>query len=274
MNVALAQLRIDPLDPAATRAVTVAAITTAAAGGADLVVLPELASCGYVLAEAGLREVAEPEDGSGPVLSAWCDTAARYGVAVVGGFAELSGDALFNSAVAIGPAGDVVGVYRKLHLFAGERDVFAPGDLGLPIFRLGGASVGVLICYDLRFVEAMRILAVGGAELVAVPTAWVNGFDRRPAHVDGVLAQANLNQVFVACAAQVGPRFLGRSVLAGPYGDALAGPLDAADEDVHLTRIDIADARLAQDRGPGISPRANRRVDVYDSHLGYREVPR
>jgi N-carbamoylputrescine amidase len=286
MKVAIAQLRCAELDPAANRERTVAAIASAAAEGAELVVLPELASSGYLTDAAALATVAEPADGSGPVLGAWCRAAREHGVTVVGGFAERSDGRLYNSAVVIDAGGRVVGGYRKLHLYAAERDAFRPGDLGLPVFDLGGVRLGILICYDLRFVEALRILAVEGAQLVAVPAAWVLGYDlhRDPAanpaagvslsHVENVRAQANLDQVFVACADQVGRtdahEFLGRSLVADPYGGVALGPLDAGGEAVRVVDIDPAEADRAHERGPRVSPRRDRRTDVYDDRLGYR----
>jgi predicted amidohydrolase len=125
----------------------------------------------------------------------------------------------------------------------------------------------------------MRILALRGAELIAVPTAWVAGFDRvvpehgRIAQVDGAIVQANLNQVYVACADQVGTSgrtaFLGRSVAVGPYGDILAGPLSPTDEDLTTITVDAVEVERARHRGPGIDPLENRRTDVYDAYLGY-----
>lgn len=292
MKVAIAQLRCAALDAAANRDRTVAAIASAAADGAELVVLPELATSGYLTDAGALATVAEPPDGSGPVLGAWCRAAREHRVTVVGGFAERADGRLYNSAVVIDSGGRVVGGYRKLHLYAAEQDAFSPGDLGLPVFDLGGLRLGILICYDLRFVEALRILAVQGAQLVAVPAAWVAGFDLRRAdtgaggadpatvplsHVANVRAQANLDQVFVACADQVGRtaehEFLGRSLVADPYGNVALGPLDADEEAVRVVDVDPAEADRAHERGPRVSPRRDRRIDVYDDRLGYRTRP-
>lgn len=282
MRLAVAQLRI-PADPDTSGRLdaTVGAIEAAADARAELVVLPELAACGYRLDPAHLAAHAEPADGSGAVLTRWRAAARHHGVAVVGGFAEaLEAGDVANSVVVLDAGGEVAGVYRKLHLFGAERDLFRPGDLGLPLFDLAGTCVGVLVCYDLRFPEAARILALRGAEVLCVPTAWVAGFDRRPPtgeripHVDGVVVQANLDQVFIACADQVGEegdlRFLGRSVVVDPYGEVVGGPL-AADAPATVTvDIDPTDSHKARDRGPGISPRENRRTDVYGELLGYR----
>ena len=155
---------------------------------------------------------------------------------MVGGFCERGeDDALYNSAVAV--AGDgIVGHYRKLHLFDREKLCFAPGDLGLPTFETPFGRLGICVCYDLRFVEVVRVLALSGADLICVPTAWIRGFDRTGLddgglipHAQGAVLQANLSQVFIACASQAGDfgdlRFLGSSILAGPYGHVVAGPL-------------------------------------------------
>ncbi len=275
MNVAVAQIEAVPLDTAANVRLTIEAAEAAAAQDADLVVLPELVASGYVTDDPAIAALAEPADGSGPVVGAWRDVARRLGLAIIGGYPELSGDRLFNSVAVIDRSGAVIGGYRKLHLFGAEKQRFAPGDLGLPVFSLDGVTVGVVVCYDLRFPEVMRLLALeSGAELVAVPTAWVVGFDPRatPAdarigQVEGAFVQANLNQVFIACAdlcgSSNGVTFLGRSLIGSPYGDPLAGPLAADAPAVAVAEIDPAEAHRAQDRGNGISPRADRRTDVY-----------
>jgi predicted amidohydrolase len=277
--VAVAQLRAAPLDVAANIARAVAAI--GAASDADIVVLPELMSTGYLLDAARIGPLAEPADGTGPVLSAWRAAARRHDVAVVGGFAEADGGRLYNAAAIIDRRGEMVGHYRKLHLFAGERNVFSPGDRGLPVVELDGVTLGVLICYDLRFPEALRVLALQGAELVAVPTAWVRGFDRRvgaerSGQLDGVIVQANLNQVFVACADQVGTseafEFLGGSLVVSPYGESLVGPLSNDAEQTVSVAVDLDEAQHARERGEGISPRRDRRTDVYGALLGYNAL--
>ena len=177
---------------------------------------------------------------------------------------RLDGDRLFNSVAVIGPDGRIAGTYRKLHLFGRERDVFTPGDHGLPVFEIAGLRLGVVVCYDLRFPEAVRILALRDVDLVAVPTAWVAGFDKATSptgsigQVDGALVQGNLNSVFLACADQVGEAepytFLGRSVLVDPYGQATVGPLDPVAEDLVVVEIDTDDVA-----GPGTGAPASPR---------------
>lgn len=276
-RVAVAQLELAPGAVEANRARILEAIEVARGDGADLVVLPELAASGYLLADwRQARSVAEPIPG--PTTAAWRDQAKAGDCHIIGGLCEQGDGAIYNSVAVVGPQG-VVGVYRKLHLFDRERLLFAPGNLGLPVFDLPFGRVGVLVCYDLRFVEAMRILSVQGADLVAVPTAWAPGFDPRPPP-DGIIdqvraaaVQANTAQMFVAAASRVGAdddlRFLGSSVIVDPNGRFVYGPASGEDEVVHVEEIDLADARRAKVRRPLIAPASDRRRDVYDELLGY-----
>lgn len=290
MRLGIAQLCfVDPGDASYRVDQTEGAIRALVAAGADLILLPELAASGYVLDAGHLAQAAEPNDASGPVLSRWADLAASLGVAVVGGYCERDGTALYNSAIALGPVGEILGHYRKLHLFGAEHGLFEPGDLGIPVYDFGFGCGAMLICYDLRFPETVRLAALQGAQVVFVPTAWVGGFDRRPpgstreiGQIEAAIAHADLNQVFICCADQAGRagsvEFLGRSVVIDPYGEAVLGPLSITEPSCAVVEIDLSLAGQAQDRGPGISPRANRRPDVYGALLGYepsdhREVP-
>ena len=239
--------------------------------GADIVLLPEMTVPWYTTDPEALQRSAETLDG--PTVAAWQAQASRHRGLVVGGLCERSNGAIFNTAVAV-DAGGVVAHYRKLHLFDVEKHCFTPGDAGLDVVETAWGAIGLCICYDLRFVEVVRVLALRGADLVCVPTAWIRGFDRRQyaegeliPHAEGALVQANLSQVFIACASQVGrgdnTEMLGSSVIADPYGRAAAGPLSTVREQLHVADIDLSDARAAQARSPLIQPRADRRTDVY-----------
>jgi predicted amidohydrolase len=239
--------------------------------GAGIVVLPELIVPGYRLDAALLAETAEPVDG--PTTRAWQEISAAAGGYVAGGFCERDGDSLYNTAVLVGPDGILLH-YRKLHRFGDEKEIFAPGDLGLPVAKTPIGVLGLCICYDLRFVETARILALRGAELVCVPTAWLPGFDAERWDRDGfcpqargALLQANLDQVYIACASQAGDawglRFLGSSIVCDPYGAARLGPLSGERDELALTTVDLDEVSRAHDRGSLINPRADRRSDVY-----------
>jgi predicted amidohydrolase len=277
LTVAICQLQWSP-DPAENLGRGLALAAEGFAGGANVVVLPELAVPGYTVDPVALAGSAQTLDG--PAVTAWQRAAAIGGGYVIGGLCERAGDRFFDSAVMV--SGDaVLARYRKAHLFAGEKEVFTPGDAGFPVVTTPHGSFGICICYDLRFVEVLRILALRGAELVLVPSAWVSGFDRGtpatqalPGQVTGLLVQANLNQVFAVAASFAGPgpgvQFLGCSVAAGPYGDMLAGPLPADAEGVIIAHIDLDRVAEAGRRSPLVTPRKDRRRDLYSvTHLGH-----
>jgi predicted amidohydrolase len=280
VGIGLAQITGALLAPDANRQMTARAAERAFVEGADIVVLPELVISGYTADPTGLADVAEPIDG--PTVALWTALADEHDGLVAGGFCEREGDALYNTAVLVDRTG-VLGHYRKLHLFDAEKEIFTPGNRGLPVVTTRFGLVGLCVCYDLRFVEVLRLLALQGAALVCVPTAWVVGFDQTrwdsegfcpQAH--GVIQQANLDQVFVACASQVGIRngleFLGSSVVVDPFGRVLVGPLSGTEEAVTTVVVDLEEVEHAQARAPRITPRADRRTDVYSIDLGGRQL--
>ncbi|MQA73400.1 MAG: hypothetical protein GEU88_03435 [Solirubrobacterales bacterium] len=280
VKIGLAQITGEPYAPEANRERSLEVATELVGRGAQLVVLPELIVPGYVADSERLREYAEPLDG--PTVSAWTELAREHDAWLVGGFCERVGERLFNSAVLVGADG-VELHYRKLHPFRGEKHAFSPGDLGLPVAELSFGRVGLCICYDLRFVETVRILALQGAELICVPTAWLSGFDQLKwderglaPQATGAIVQANLDQVFIACASQAGDsdglEFLGSSIVADPTGELLAGPLPGTDERLAVVEVDLDAVALAQERGELISPRADRRTDVYGVAIGDRVI--
>jgi N-carbamoylputrescine amidase len=271
VGIGLAQVTGQPYAPDENLALTLEAAADLFARGADVVVLPELIVSGYGTDLERLLAVAEPADGRS--AQAWSELARRAGGLIVAGFCERDGDALYNSVVAVGEDG-VVLHYRKLHLFAAEKGCFAPGDLGLPVARTRFGNIGACVCYDLRFVETARALSLQGAELICVPTAWLPGFDAERWDGDGfcpqargALLQANLDQVFIACASQAGASgeydFLGSSVVCDPYGKTVVGPLAGSEPELATADVDLDAVRRAHQRDALINPRSDRRTDVY-----------
>lgn len=267
----LVQMGTEPFEPEKNLARTLQAAREAFDKGADIVVLPEMVIPGYVADARRLAPIAEPIDG--PTVSAWTQLASERDGYICGGLCERDGEGLHNTAVVVGPEGLVLH-YRKLHRFEDEKVAFRPGDKGLPVAHTRYGTIGVCVCYDLRFVEVVRALSLKGASLILVPTAWLPGFDQEKwddkgmcPQAHGALFQSNLNQVFIACASQAGIHggleFLGSSIVADPYGKPACGPLPAGSDEVAVVEVDIADAQLAQVRSPLIAPRADRRTDVY-----------
>lgn len=276
ISVGLGQITGAPGDPEANLKLSIEASREAFEAGANLVVLPELLLSGYISDRAQLADIAEPIDG--PAVTAWTELAAEFGGFISVGFGERSGEKIFNSTVIVGPEGPELH-YRKIHLFDDEKLGFDPGDLGLPVADLPFGRVGMCVCYDLRFVEVVRGLALQGADLICVPTAWLAGFDKQKWDDKGLapqantaIIQANLSQVFIACASQVGPSggrdFLGSSILVGPHGDLRMGPLSGTETSVEIAEIDLEDAVRARTRGERITPREDRRTDVYGLRIG------
>jgi predicted amidohydrolase len=221
-------------------------ISRAAAEGADLVVLPELANSGCDLGPYDHALDLAEEIPDGPTVLAWREEAEKSGICVVGGLLEREGDILHNSAVLLGP--DVVGRYRKTHLWNKEKHLYKPGR-ELPVFDTPLARIGLLICYDAWFPEAVRTLALKGAQILCVPSNapddWIPKRQRR-----GELAMlnvhciagANANRIFVAAANRVGDGYLGRSCVVDVTGGvlALAG---ATEEGLISAEVDAGRAR-------------------------------
>jgi predicted amidohydrolase len=247
-------------------------VRDAAAEGAELVVLPEKWN---LLGEAALLlQGAEPLDG--PTISAARSWARKLGIHLVAGSISERGDEghkSFNTSTLIGPDGELEARYRKIHMFdvdvggvayreseheePGEEIVTA--ELGE---ALGGVMLGMSVCYDLRFPELYRILAVRGARVITVPSAFTLETGRD--HWDVLLrARAIENQAFVVAPNQIGEapphyRSYGRSAILDPWGVVLA---QAPDEECFIA----ADLDLErQDRVRSTLPSlANRRPAAY-----------
>jgi len=137
----------------------------------DLAVFPELCSTGYYFrSQDELSQQAETA--SGETCSIFRQMAVDRRMTIVFGFAERDGDDFYNSAAAALPDG-VLRLYRKTHLFYKEKKVFEPGNSGFEVFDVDGVGIGVMICYDWRFPEAARTLALKGAQVICHPSALV-----------------------------------------------------------------------------------------------------
>jgi predicted amidohydrolase len=193
----------------ANRVSSVDSIRAAVGDGAELVILPELVTSGYVFAsreEAASTAITV----SHPVFAEWAAEVSRVrggrGL-VIGGFCELGdGGNLYNSAAVVSGEG-VLAVYRKTHLWDREKLFFKPGSDPAPVVCTRVGRIGVAICYDLEFPELTRGLALRGAELIAVPTNWPRvpcPQGEHPPEVIIAMAAARSNRVFIACCDRAG----------------------------------------------------------------------
>jgi predicted amidohydrolase len=268
MKVAAVQLN-SSADPASNRATADRLTRAAAADGARLIVLPEKWTA--MGEDEQLRAAAEPLEG--PTLEWARATASELRVDLVAGsFCELvpGQPKLANTCVHVDPTGELRAVYRKIHMFdvevAGhtyrESDVEQPGDEIVLSSTADGVQLGLSICYDLRFPELYRILAVRGARVLVVPAAFTLATTRD--HWEALLrARAIENQAFVIAANQVGAhpgghRSGGRSMIIDAWGVVLA---QAADAEGYITaELDIARQAEIRAQLPSL---ANRRPDAY-----------
>jgi predicted amidohydrolase len=268
--VAQYQPRVGEVDH--NRAAAVHWAQRAADAGAQLAVLPELATSGYVFTSVDEADAAAEDARSGATVEALIEVCRGSGMHLVTGVDERDGDCRHNSAVMLGPQGHIA-TYRKLHLFFDEQSWFVPGD-ALPVVELPFGRVGMLICFDLWFPEVARTLALGGAEIVAVPTNWVASFKRTVyddrGYIQGdyvAVATAAQNGVVMACADRVGEergtRFLGASIIVGADGWPVAGPASAAGEELLVADVDLASVERARRRTPRNHLLEDRRPSAY-----------
>lgn len=231
--------------------------TAAAAAGAELLLCPECWLGGYNAVQSGLAETME-----GPSYATIAGIARENNLAIVYGFAERDGEMVYNSAIAIGPDGARLGLYRKLHLFGDfERREYTAGSAFMPPFNYRGWKIGLLICYDVEFPEAVRHVALVGAELVLIPTALSPEYGCVPGAI--VPARAVENQIYVGycnhAGVEDGLAYLGGSCLAGPDGRVLA----AAGVGETLLLADISKDTLRE--AAKLFPyRRDRRPEIYN----------
>jgi len=239
----------------------------AAGRGAELVALPEK----WNLLAGGEELAAGAESLDGPSLGAARSWALELGIHLLAGSVAERGDSekSFNTSVLIGPGGEDLAVYRKIHMFDVDVDGIAyresdheePGE-EIVTAPVGGLRVGLSVCYDLRFPELFRILAVRGARILAIPSAFTRATGRD--HWEPLLrARAIENQAFVLAPNQVGeapPHFVsgGRSMIVDPWGVVLATAADG--ECAVLADLDLAAQQRIRTELPAL---ANRRPAAY-----------
>lgn len=241
-------------------------VRAAATDGAELVALPEK----WNLLAAGEEIVAGAEPLDGPSLSAARGWAKSLGIHLLAGsVGERSGEKPYNTSVLIGPEGEDLAVYRKIHMFdvdvggvSYRESAHERAGTDVVTAAVGEVPVGLTVCYDLRFPELYRILALRGARLIAVPAAFTMATGRD--HWEVLLrSRAIEDQVFVLAPNQVGaapPRFesYGRSAIVDPWGVVLAS---AADGECFIAAdLDLAAQERIRAELPAL---ANRRPSAY-----------
>jgi predicted amidohydrolase len=196
-----------------------------AAGGSQLVVLPELSNSGYNFNSFDEAFRYSEVMGKKGVFQEFLIAEAKArNVFIVSGINEREGDKLFNTAILVGSEG-VIGKYRKAHLFMNEKDIFQKGNNGFPVFDLGGFKIGLMICFDYLFPEPWRMMAQKGADLICHPSNLLTMNAHRC--LPGL---ALMNRVYIATANRIGTEsditFSGLSAFTEPSGiiSSMASP--------------------------------------------------
>ncbi len=188
---------------------------------ADLILLPEYSNINPVgLSREELLERAERHGGF--FTRGIESLAEEYGVYMLAGMLEREGDCVYSSVLYATPGGGSRIAYRKRILFDAlgvkESENLCSGKKEAPILGLPFAKIGLVICFELRFPELVRKLALQGAELVAVPTAWFEGHLKEDHLIVTARSRAIENTIYLAIASQWSTRFTGRSVVVDPFG--------------------------------------------------------
>jgi deaminated glutathione amidase len=244
-------------------------VSQAAATGADVVVLPEKWNA---IGDAAVSHAtAEPIEGGESVeaMSRW---SRQHGITLVGGSIterREGREKLSNTSLVLDPEGQIVAAYRKIHLFDvevggvlyRESEAEEPGEEPV-VAEIEDWKLGLSVCYDIRFPELYRILALEGAELVTVPAHFTTPTGKDHWHVL-LRARAIENQLYVAAAAQIGETLpgkpaYGRSLIADPWGIVMAQAPDA--ETVIAAELDLAHLRGIRAKLPSL---ANRQANAY-----------
>ncbi|MFQ5972352.1 MAG: carbon-nitrogen hydrolase family protein [Alphaproteobacteria bacterium] len=235
--------------------------------GVELLIYPETVTTGYFIS-AMLDKLAEPADG--PSAKAIGKIAAANALHLAAGMVTREGNRFFDSQLLFSPEGQLLAEYRKVHLFAAEREWYSPGDRPVVVeTRLG--MIGLSVCYDLIFPDYIRRLTEIGADIVINSTNWISdGYQREvwgwggPGVAGLAATRALENVTFVAMADRVGHEqgftSLGHSCVAGPSGKLFASLQDGEG----MAVADIAIPGEDLDRWRGIATyREDRRPEVY-----------
>jgi len=204
---------------------------------ADLITLPELFNTGYTfLNREELAQLAEPITG-GETADFIFSLAQQMNCCLAYGFAEKEGRTFYNSMALVSPQG-LIGLYRKAHLYFEEKKLFQPGNTGFKVFEYKEVKLGMLVCYDWIYPEAMRTLAVKGAQIILHAANLVMSYCP-----DAMITRALENRVFVITADRIGAErrggkeytFIGKSQIVSPDGEIIVSVKD----EVCVKTVDI-----------------------------------
>ena len=240
---------------------------------AGLIVLPELFATGYqFVSKDEVASLAEPEDG--PTFDFLSSLSQKTGAVVVGGLPLWRADGISNGALVVWGE-RLLASYDKVHLFDRERDFFVEGKSPLPVVATPFGPLGVMICFDWLFPEALRSLALSGATVVAHPANWVLPFGPQ-----GMILRSVENRLFTVTANRVGTeargglpslRYIGESQIVSPKGEILARA--ESDRPGIITATIRPDDALSKKVAEKSDFFEQRRPELYHPGLSTREKP-
>jgi len=213
---------------------------------ADLIVLPELATSGYIFANEKELEPYTAEARKGRIANFFRALSASLDAGLVVGFAEKSQGKFYNSQMLIKPDGKI-DLYRKTHLFFKEKHIFEPGDTGFRVFEFGGVKLGLMVCFDWIYPEACRTLARKGAQIICHSANLVLPFCQK-----AMITRSLENRVFTITSNRFGNEknageefgFTGMSQITDIKGNVLA----SAPKDEACVKVVEIDPALAKDK--------------------------
>jgi predicted amidohydrolase len=227
---------------------------------ADLIVLPELFSTGYLFISHNEAANLAEEIPAGKTTKALCSIAKKKKIHIVAGIAEVSLGKLYNSSILVSPSG-YVATYRKLHLFNEEKLWFQKGDNCFAVYDIGPCKIGMIICFDWYYPESIRILALKGADMICHAANLV-----LPYCQDAMITRCLENRVYAITANRTGEerrgdkkwRYTGKSQILSPDAQILYRASDEGEE-TGIAEIDVSLAR-------------NKRINKYNDLFADRRV--
>ncbi len=253
MKVASIQLSVVENNKDAT--LEKASIAIKQCSDADLIILPEIWNIGFMSFD---RYVREAEDINGPTMTLLKTLAQQTGTYLhTGSFVEKENDTYFNTSFLLSPNGEILGRYRKIHLFgydSKEVQILTSGKDPV-VVKTPFGNMGMATCFDLRFPELFRIMVDKGAQLFLVCSAWP--YPRLEPWIMFNRVRALENQCFLisanAAGMNLGTQFAGHSMVVDPWGTVVAGAGD--EETIVRTEIDLQKVQQARDAFPALAGR-------------------
>jgi len=262
MKISLAQIDIESGNVTKNIQTMLSYVEKAKKDENDLVIFPEMSDTGYDM-EVILKKATTWKVGVVPAL---CEAAKLHNINIIAGVSEKDKADVFNAVVVINREGEITGNYRKTHLITAEpmleHKFLKPGNK-LGIVKVDGHKIGIITCYEIRFPEISRALALSGIELLVIPAAWP--LVRLPHWNTLIPARAIENQIYVAATSRIGNdtglQFSGSSMIISPYGNTLASATQ-----IHEGLISsVIDFNFINTVRSQIKVHQDRRADLYGS---------